>query len=310
MLQFTRRTVQILALLLIVVLPIASYYMAVVSGKQQKTFEIAIKENPVPALTSVYIYINKKVNPPHNPNETAPKFDPHKGGIFSLTMFGYNITDPLAVIGALVASRGFFLKVFLWTLVPLVLTFLLGKVFCSWVCPINTILEWVDSVRRLLNKLRIPPWDLQLSYNVKYYLLLATLAMALGGVSVYGYILPYAILTREVYYFIFYGSVSILAIALVAIVVVELLFSQRMWCRYLCPEGAFLGLVGAKRILNIKRKQELCPQGCIQCGEVCKQGVKPYYEEHFGMECDNCGVCISECPSDALNFCSSASKSA
>ena len=308
MLQFSRRTAQIIALLLILVLPILGFYMLLVSGKQQKAFSVALRDNPLPALNQLYTFIHKEVDPPHNPEETAPKFDVHKGGIWSLTLFGINITGPLAVLGAFLSSRGFFLAAALGALVPVLFTVLFGRVFCSWVCPVNTLLEWVDSLRGFLNRLRIPLWDIRIGYNAKYYILFSTLAMAAGGVSVYAYILPYAILSREVFYYIFYGTASVLAFLLLFLAVFELLISQRAWCRYLCPEGAFLGIIGAKRVLGIRRQVSLCPEGCVRCGEVCKQGLKPFYEEHYGLECDNCGLCVSKCPSHALHFAPTTSR--
>jgi polyferredoxin len=39
----------------------------------------------------------------------------------------------------------------LWSLlIPVSITVLLGRVFCGWICPMNTLLEVIDKCRRLL----------------------------------------------------------------------------------------------------------------------------------------------------------------
>ena len=47
--------------------------------------------------------------------------------------------DPLLGLTALIASRAF-LTVFLWALVPVVLTCLVGRYVCGWACPLGAVL--------------------------------------------------------------------------------------------------------------------------------------------------------------------------
>ena len=49
--------------------------------------------------------------------------------------------DPLLALTTLIASREF-LKVFLWALIPVILTFLFGRYVCGWVCPFGAVLQF------------------------------------------------------------------------------------------------------------------------------------------------------------------------
>jgi polyferredoxin len=50
--------------------------------------------------------------------------------------------DPLAALGAMLASRSWIPRLNL-ALITLGLTLILGRVWCGWLCPLGTLLEWV-----------------------------------------------------------------------------------------------------------------------------------------------------------------------
>jgi len=78
----------------------------------------------------------------------------------------------------------------------------------------------------------------------------------------------------------------------------ELLVSERLWCRYLCPGGALYSLLGSQRLIRIRRDAVKCTN-CADCTKVCPVGLNPM-KDSTGMECDNCLVCISICTENAL----------
>lgn len=50
--------------------------------------------------------------------------------------------------GPILSSRSFYRPLLASLLIPVLLTVLLGRVFCGWFCPMNTLLEAVDKARR------------------------------------------------------------------------------------------------------------------------------------------------------------------
>ena len=123
---------------------------------------------------------------------------------------------------------------------------LLHKAFCSWLCPVGTLSEYLWKLgRKLLGRnFRLPRWaDVPLR-GLKYLLLgffvwiiarmpVEVLAGFLSG--------PYGIIA-DVKMLNFFrhlgetGGAVLLVLALLSLVV------QNFWCRYLCPYGALVGL--------------------------------------------------------------------
>lgn len=301
MLQLIRRTVQVFVLLLILLIPIFSYYGILLAGKgQRELIEVARDEaGQVQAL--VYATIDKVISPPPNPAETIRAIDPFKGGIWSINLFGFNITDPLAAIGATLGGKVIYIPLLVSIIIPVIFVLIFGRAFCGWLCPMNTIFELNDRLRGWVIRLGLPSLDIHLDRSLKYLILGASLILALWGVILLPYILPYALVTREVYLYIFYRTLGFGSALILILLLFELLISRRGWCRYLCPGGAFFSLSGAVRLVGVKVDIGRCSEGCDLCTLACDKGLEPH-KGGIGMECDNCGLCISACPSKAIGY--------
>jgi len=94
-------------------------------------------------------------------------------------------------------------------------------------------------------------------------------------------------------------------IFLLTIVLFEIFFVSRAWCRFLCPSGACLSLLGMKRIWRIRANKNKCA-GCQKCRSICPYGLKPdqmeYYNTLQGAVCDNCGLCRDVCKTGAIYY--------
>ncbi|NJD58964.1 MAG: 4Fe-4S binding protein [Anaerolineae bacterium] len=247
--------------------------------------------------------------------------------------------DPLAALGAMLASRSWIPKLAL-ALVTVGLTLIIGRAWCGWICPLGSLLEWVTFKKARKRSATISPqWRW-----VKYFLLAVSLAGALFGILTWLVLDPIAIFTRTlttaILPAIFYAinsveailyRVDVLSPALdsfegivrgVVIPVEQPVFAQslliagmftgilalnmlahRFWCRYLCPLGALLGLL-SKISLFRPLIGSACTQ-CTRCAVVCKPGAVDTNPENFHImpsECTVCLDCFASCKPGDIRF--------
>ena len=231
--------------------------------------------------------------------ETA--LDKLKGTTWSATLFGYKISDPLAVISQMSAGGTVYLPFLLTALVPVVVTVILGRVFCGWICPATFLYELNTALGVLLHRLGLHSVNRHFDRRLKYaVLLLGILLSAILGVIATATIYPPAIIGREIYYVIALNGFGAGAAFFAVTLLFDLLVSRRGFCRYVCPGGALYSLLGRYRLLRIRRIVEDC-NDCAKCNAVCEFGLDPLHDD-FGQECNNCTACIAVCPTDALDF--------
>ena len=90
---------------------------------------------------------------------------------------------------------------------------------------------------------------------------------------------------------------------LFGVVAVLNLFRSRFWCKYICPLGALLGVVGKNPLLRLEVDPARC-NDCRICVTECQGGANPNSQaaEWKPSECMYCLNCQSGCPSDAMRF--------
>jgi len=238
-----------------------------------------------------------------------------RGGPWSAEIGPLSFTDPLAGAESVAASKRIRWVLVLGLLVPVAATILLGRVFCSWICPMGLVFECTDKLRGALQWLEMHPRNVRVSRRVKYVLLAAGLMLtALLSVPVLGYVYPPAMLGRELHGVVFaafdraelgrrgfaLGGLTWMSAVLGAIVLVEVTISRRWWCRYVCPGGALYGLLGRRRAVRVTLDTATCT-GCAMCVAACPMGLNPM-KNQMGMDCDNCGECITSCSDDAIGY--------
>jgi len=250
--------------------------------------------------------------------------------------------DPLAALGAMVASRTWLPRLLL-ALVTLGLTLALGRVWCGWLCPLGTLLEWARFPEtRFWGKtgflILSSRWR-----TVKNFLLILILAAALFGNLSLLIFDPLALFTRTM-------TTAVLPALNHAITAIEqslypvpflrpgidwvervlrgpllpvlqpvfamspfiaLLFlgilalnllADRFWCRYLCPLGALLGLVSKVSFLR-----PVIRPACNRCGQcvgACRVDAIDTRQRYEIMpsECTVCLDCLAACPESAIGF--------
>ncbi len=179
-----------------------------------------------------------------------------------------------------------------------------GRVYCSWVCPVNIVTDAAAWFRRKLG-IKVSS---QFSRSTRYWLLGLTLILPLiTSAIVWELFNPVSLMFRGIIFGIGWAWMVILAIF-----AFDVFVSQRGWCGHLCPVGAFYSLLGHKSIVRVSaQKREQCDD-CNDCFVVCPEpkvirpalkgadkGISPLIDE---ANCTNCGRCIDVCDEDVFNF--------
>lgn len=184
----------------------------------------------------------------------------------------------------------------------LAISFLLRKSFCSWLCPVGTISEWLWRIGRqtFRKNFRLPRWADVFLRSLKYVLLgLFLYAVAGMSVPVIRAFLegPYGLISdvKMLNFFRFLGVAGAVTIGAMAVLSI---FVQNFWCRYLCPYGALLGLVARFSPARIRRE----PDACIDCAKCAKDCPSLLPVDQLitvrSPECTGCLQCVAVCPAE------------
>ncbi len=223
--------------------------------------------------------------------------------------------DPLNGLATVLSTASLY-RGLLWSLVVLVATLLLGRVFCGWVCPFGTLHHVVGWLARVAASARaIEKNRYRSSQTFKYYLLIGGLAAALVGGVQTGLLDPIPLVSRSFTAAVWPiieragGGISVQpplvrfgwVIAGVFVLMLALnAVRPRLFCRVLCPLGALLGVLSRVSLWRITRD----PARCNDC-ELCLRRCDPAADPHTFVrtaECHVCFNCVDDCPNQALAF--------
>lgn len=222
------------------------------------------------------------------------------GSLASSSIIGITLTDPFAALQVLFASKEISFVYMGGALLIFGFYFIVrGRVFCSWVCPLNTLLEITDKIRKFL---KLP--DKQMDRHQKKYYALATIVLSfLIGVPIFEIFSPIGFTMRNLLFT--YGTGIWL---LLAIILFDLLISKRGWCRYICPLGGFYQSIGKFGLFQVKFNHDACV-GCIKCRSVCfadpdilEPTINRETQYVKAGDCSLCGACVDNCPFGALKI--------
>ena len=207
------------------------------------------------------------------------------------------LSDPLLALQSMVAGHWPYKTALIGAAIVLVFYLLVGgRVFCSWVCPVNVVTDAAAWSRRKLGIKTGRAPDASTRYWLLGGILLAT---AISGVLVWEWVNPVSLLHRAL---IFGLWGSLLAIA--GIFASDLLIASRGWCGHLCPVGAFYGLLGRTALVRVSAAQRSACDDCMDCFVVCPepQVIRPALKQAgqthpliLSGDCTNCGRCIDVC---------------
>lgn len=181
------------------------------------------------------------------------------------------------------------------------MSFVIGKSFCSWFCPVGFLSEMLGDVGEKIfrRKIKIPKF---LDYPLRSvkYLLLAFLFYSvfflMNEIALRAFLdSPYNIVADiKMYYF--FAKISRFSLIVIGILLLLSVIFRNFWCRYLCPYGALLGIVSLFSPNKIKRNLDTCID-CKLCTKACPSFIKVHKVKNvISDECTSCMNCIDVCP--------------
>jgi Pyruvate/2-oxoacid:ferredoxin oxidoreductase delta subunit len=163
-----------------------------------------------------------------------------------------------------------------------VTTVLWGRLYCGRICAFGAFTQLLDAV--VPKRLRWEPSATVERYAgyVKYGLLVAVVAYyaLTDHFTIYRYVEPFWMYTRQ-------GTLVLWS--MLAVLLLATLFVRNLYCRFLCPVGATLGLISqATTLFRIKRWAEC--KTCRICERTCEWGAirGPQIIRSECVRCDDC----------------------
>jgi len=246
--------------------------------------------------------------------------------------------DPLNAAAAMLASRAWIPRLAL-ALITLAMTLIVGRVWCGWICPLGTLLDWIRLPGANRRSSQVP----QRWRSVKTVLLIIVLTMAVLGSLFLVHLDPLALLTRTMTTAVLpvlnravtsfeqtlypirflrpfidwmesvlrgpvlsvvqpvFAHNTLIGLFFLSIVALNAL-ADRFWCRYLCPLGALLGLLSKVAVLR-----PIISQACNRCGHCVGACRVDAINADAGYviepsECTVCLDCLAVCPEGSISF--------
>jgi ferredoxin-type protein NapH len=212
------------------------------------------------------------------------------------------LSDPFAILQSYSAGASLAADAINGALIVLLFYAVLGgRVFCSWVCPVNMITDLASKMRRLF-KLDTEEKSWEMSRGVRYWIIgLSLMISALIGVAAFEWISPIGALHRGIIYGMGAGWTFVLVVFLF-----DLFAVKNGFCGHVCPLGGFYSLIGRFGFLRVAYDKDKCTT-CMKCIEICpeKQVLHMVGKQSGAVlsgECTSCGRCIEVCSDDAVKF--------
>jgi len=235
-----------------------------------------------------------------------------EGTLSGSRFLGFHMIDPYMTLEVFLATYHIPINMIIGT-TTIVIVYLLmgGRSYCAWVCPYGILSEigekWHNT---LVNKKIIK--SRKFDHRVRHIFWAIFLLLSFtSGYLVFETFNVVGILSRMIAY-----GWSVALIWVVVVFIMEVFFSRRAWCTYICPIGTTYGYIGKVSALRIQWNDNC--DSCMVCHDVCfenqvleitkakhkkqisEKGIKTAYIT--GADCTLCGRCIDVCHADALNF--------
>ena len=235
-----------------------------------------------------------------------------EGSLSGSRLFGFYLMDPFNSLQEILisAKTGHIVHLttnFVIGVTTIVLFYFLlgGRTFCSWLCPYHFLAEMTERLHNyLVKKKKIKEHKFNLGLRYVFWIGFLLLAFFTTNL-VFEDMNPVGIISRA----IIYGP-GIILFWVLALLLFEIVYSKRFWCRYVCPIGTTYTMIGRLSPLTIRFELDKCGY-CRDCQTVClvphelwfvQRGKATQKVHYTGSDCTNCGLCIDTCAGEALKY--------
>jgi polyferredoxin len=181
------------------------------------------------------------------------------------------------------------------------ISLLLKKGFCSWICPFGFLSEILAKVHKKIfdRQFKLPRWLDYPLRSLKYLLLLFfvyAVFFQMGVEALKHFIYSPYNRVADIKMLYFFTHMDEMTMWILILLVLFSLAIPYFWCRYLCPYGALLGIISWFSPFKINRNQKSCID-CEACTLNCPANILVHKSKTvFSDECHACLQCIDVCP--------------
>ena len=227
--------------------------------------------------------------------------------------------DPLVAIGTILTTHKLYWPL-LWALTTVILTIIFGRFFCGWVCPFGSLHHFVGYLAHRKTKLakRIQLNKYRKDQCIKYIILIVLLSMAafpsISATLQTGLLDPIPLITRSFQSLLtiadkgvnivstaprFYEAGWLILLIFFTALLLNLVI-PRFYCRFICPLGAFFGILSRFAVWRIGKNQAEC-SNCKLCDRSCEGGCEPSGNIRIS-ECVLCFNCRQDCKDELISY--------
>ncbi len=228
-------------------------------------------------------------------------------------LLGFHMIDPFTSLEIFVAEHRLPINVLIGSATLILFYFFAGgKAYCSWVCPYGLLSEIGERIHQKLVRKKIIK-SRKHNPNIRFlFWAIFLIAAAVDGFLVFEVINPIGIMSRAITY-----GWSLALIWVVIILLIEIFYSRRAWCKYVCPVGTTYNLVGWVSLTKVQWDMDKCDH-CGACLDACFEDhvlefIKPKHDKERAKkgiskqvvvngDCTLCGRCFDVCHTDAYNY--------
>lgn len=190
-------------------------------------------------------------------------------------------------------------------LVAIAMALIFRKAFCSWLCPVGLVSEWLARLGRMAFGRNFRPWHWAdvllrgLKYALMAFFVFAVIRM--DGAALLSFLESPYNRVADVKMGLFFTEMGTVGLAVMGVLVIGSVFVQAFWCRYLCPYGALLGLFSWFSPSRVTRNATACVD-CALCDKACPSRLPVASSVQIASpDCSGCLDCVAACPvKDAL----------